>query len=155
MVDSPIIKLFQDSASSVLKSMIMADVTPRTPYLKEGNHTFGAVTAVIGMASQTVHATLAISFPEETIFGIFKMMLGDEIAELNDEVLDEAGELTNMICGDAKRRLSQLSISVEIDSPVVLSGTGVRIRIRVKRNTWVLPFETPAGEFVLETNMPE
>lgn len=146
-------KAFTDAVTTVLSTMAMVEVRPSGTHPKEGNHTFGAVTGIIGMASPSVHAVMSLSFERNTILEIISSMIAEKVVEVNDEVLDAVGELTNMICGDAKRRLSDLGVSVEMATPLVVSGDNVRVREKVTRKTTVLCFDTDFGKLVLESNL--
>ncbi len=150
----PHLDVFIEATKSVISAMAMTEVRPGAHSIKDTNKVFGAVTGIIGLAGPMVHATMAISFEEASIFEIFTNMLGDTVTEISNDILDAVGEFTNMICGDSKRRLAERGIVLDMATPLVISGHDVRIRDRVTRRTYILPFYTSKGCFVLETNLP-
>jgi chemotaxis protein CheX len=47
-----------------------------------------------------------VSFTEASILPIVSNMFGEEIKEMNEEIKDAVGEITNMISGQASKRLA-------------------------------------------------
>ena len=56
---------------------------------------------MIGMVAGNMRGTITISFEKPSIFKILENMLGEPYSEINEEVRDAVGELTNMIYGTA------------------------------------------------------
>ncbi|MCA9073352.1 MAG: chemotaxis protein CheX, partial [Planctomycetaceae bacterium] len=59
------------------------------------------LSAVIGVTGKAV-GTIVFSVDRGTAFAIVDRMLGIEVTEINAEVRDAVGEVTNMIAGAAK-----------------------------------------------------
>ncbi len=141
-----------EAVKFVLKTTAGMEIRVCDPIPKTNKHTFGAVTGLIGMVSPNKNGTLSLGFESGAILQIFSKMLGETLGEISDEVLDAVGEITNMVCGDVKRRLSERGEQVGMATPFVICGENVRTRDRVTRQMIVVPFETPGGKMVLETN---
>ncbi len=151
-MEKEIADIFTASVNETISAMAMTPVTPGAPAEKTDHKTFGHITGIIGMAGNGVSATLALSFEESAILEIFENMLGEKLPNITPDVVDAAGELTNIICGDAKRRLAEKGINVGMATPFLIWGQDVNCRDRVTRKTYSIPFKTSRGTLVLETN---
>jgi chemotaxis protein CheX len=147
--------IFISGTANTLKTMAATEVIAGEPYVKDHRRAFGVVTGLIGLASSKVHASMTISFEKAAILGIVSAMFHEEFTTWSDDVLDAVGEFTNIICGEVKKKLSERDISIEMASPLVVSGAAVKIRDKVtSAPMWAIPFETKFGKFVVETNLP-
>ena len=77
-------------------------------------------------------------------------MVGESHDNITEEVQDAAGELLNIIFGQAKTVLKGKNYVLERAIPTVLVGEKLRIRYKTKIPTIVLPFESSAGSFHIE-----
>ena len=105
MMDVRLINPFLAAAMHVLKTMAGIDVRPGKPFMKKDDLAVGDVSAIIGITG-AARESMALVFTENCIKEIASNLLGEVFTQLNHEVTDAVGELTNMICGDARRRLS-------------------------------------------------
>lgn len=145
---------FIHATKNVLSVMAKLNVQAKKPYLKDNNHTFGEVTGIIGMASDDVEGSMVISFNKGCILKIVSTMLMEpEKQEIDEDIVDAVGELTNMICGGAKAELSKLGLNFNLATPAMITGKGVEIFYKSEMPTIVIPFTSDSGEFVLEANL--
>jgi chemotaxis protein CheX len=93
---------------------------------------------------------MALTFTEPAIRAIVSNLLGLQPGEVGEEMKDAVGELTNMICGDARRRLSEDGISLQSGIPTIVSGKGHSINHISNGPRLAIPFETPQGSFIVE-----
>ncbi len=140
---------FLNATTNVLKTMAFTEAKPGAPYRKEGDAASGDVTGIIGITGAT-EGSLSITFSEPCICGIVSNMFGETISSLNDEVKDAVGEITNMICGDARRELGENGISLSAAIPTVISGKNHSIKHMTKGPAIAIPFSTTSGNFVVE-----
>ncbi len=152
-MDARFIDIFRSATKTSIEAMAQVETIPQKLEKKTHNKMFGQVTGVIGMAGEGVNGTFALSFRTETILYIFEQMLGEKESELSESILDAVGEFTNVICGDVKRRLAEIDVKVGMATPYVIAGDNIQFRDRATRETVVLPFQTPGGLFVAETNL--
>jgi len=147
---------FLHATKNVLETMAQTPVNAQKPKLKDGTTTYGEVTGIIGMASETVSGTMVVSFTEKCILKIVGNMLMEEPkGKIDDEIIDAVGELTNMICGGAKAELAKLNHKFDLATPTMVVGKGVEISHYSSEPTLVIPFNTDAGDFVIEANLTE
>lgn len=133
----------------------MSQTVPQAgePSLQYDRKAAGAVTGIIGMGSAEYKGCMIVSFDETSILAIVSRMLMENFTQLNDEVVDAVGELTNMIVGNAKREFEKQGIIFDMASPVVLTGSGVALHQLGGAPTIVIPFKTPEGVFTVEANL--
>ncbi len=85
------------------------------------------MTGIIGMASEQVKGSFAITFSEPVILDITERMLGEAITTIDATVTDMVGEITNMATGGAKAQLAEKGYDFNMATPVVVSGEGHKI----------------------------
>ncbi len=144
---------FITAATNVLKTMAQTNPVPGKPELKKGKATWGCVTGVIGMAGPSVSGNMVLSFDKESILEIVSKMLMETFPEISDDVMDAVGEITNMITGGAKKEFSDMGLSFEMATPIMVKGQGVEIQQLANTPTLVIPFKTEKGTFVIEANL--
>jgi len=148
-MDARLINPFLAATMHVLSTMANIRPTPGKPFLKKDGAAFGDVSAIIGITG-VARGSMALTFSEPAIMAIVGNLLGIEASEVNDEVRDAVGELTNMICGDARRRLSEDGISLQGGIPTIVSGKNHSISHIHNVPRLAIPFTTPHGGFVVE-----
>jgi chemotaxis protein CheX len=112
---------------------------------------WGDVTGFIGLTGTECTGNFAISFSENAVLGIVGRLLMDEFTEINEDVLDAVGELTNMISGQVKKELLDRGHLIDMASPVVIQGSGVPVTHGSGIFTvHQIRFTSDAGEFVVE-----
>ena len=140
---------FLDATVSVLKTMASLEPLPGKPYIKKGGAACGDVSGVVGITGEA-EGSISISFSKSCILFITGQMLGEEQKEINDEVKDVVGELTNMISGDSRRRLQEIGHTFQGAIPSVISGMGHEVKHISKGPILSIPFTTNAGNFIVE-----
>ena len=147
---------FLNSTKNVLETMCQTPVKAQKPELKKGNKSYGEVTGIIGMASENVKGCMVVSFSKNCIINVVANMLMEAPKDdIDDEIIDAVGELTNMICGGAKAQLAKLDHKFDLATPTMIQGKGVEISYLSDSPTLVIPFSTDYGEFVIEANLGE
>ena len=79
------------------------------------------------------------------------VMLLTEATELNDDVLDAVGELTNMVAGRAKAELEEYELSVSL--PNVITGMGHEVHFPSNVTPLSIAFDTDWGPLTLEVGL--
>jgi chemotaxis protein CheX len=148
-MDVRLINPFLTSAMHVLKTMAGVDVTPGKPFLKSDDLACGDVSAIIGITG-VASGSMALVFTENCILAIVSSLLGEKFTEVNYEVKDAVGELTNMICGDGRRRLAEGGFSLQAGIPTIVSGKKHCISHIAKGPRLAVPFHTDNGDFMIE-----
>ena len=82
-------------------------------------------------------------------------MLGDQSQEINDEIRDAVGELTNMISGAARNELGNEGYGFRTSIPIIVSGQKHAIKHQCNGQTIAIPFNTETGLFLIEVSFEE
>jgi chemotaxis protein CheX len=144
-----IINAFVDSAVKVLKIMTFVDATEGTPYLKKDSIPHGDVSGIIVFNGSLV-GSMALSFTEACILKLVSNMLGEEVSTINSVIRDAAGEITNMISGDARKTLQSEGFHITANIPTVVSGKEHSISHALDAPSIIIPFDTAYGSFVVD-----
>jgi chemotaxis protein CheX len=141
---------FLVSTTNVLSTMAKTTATFGKPFLKTDRSAKGDVTGIIGMSGSQAKGSLAITFTEAAILHIYNQMLGEVAKEVNDDVVDCVGEITNMITSGAKAMLSEKGYKFELAIPTMVAGKNHSISHKTKGSIICIPFDTVAGSFFIE-----
>jgi chemotaxis protein CheX len=148
-MDVKLINPFLAAAAHVLKTMANVDAIPGKPFLKKDDRAMGDVSAIIGITG-SARGSMALVFTEECIMKIASALLGEVLTKMDNEVGDAVGELTNMICGDARRRLSEEGTVLQAGIPTIVAGKNHSIMHVADGPRLAVPFETDHGSFMVE-----
>jgi chemotaxis protein CheX len=149
MVDVKLINPFINATMNVLGTMAFVKSEAGKPYLKKDNVARGDVTGVIGITGEA-NGTISVTFDEGSILKIVSNMFGEEMRELNNEVEDAVGELTNMISGQARKELEEMGKLFHAAIPSVITGKNHKIVHITKGPQIAIPFTTDGGNFTIE-----
>ncbi len=151
-LDTEFINPFLDSTMNVLKVQAGVDAQAGKIYLKKPNEPLlGDVSGVIGIVSENFTGAVVISFPEATFLKVMSGMLGEEYLELNQDILDGAGEITNIIFGQAKVILNGKGYGIKTALPSVVHGKDHTVSSHdLMGQSVVVPFESNSGKFFVE-----
>lgn len=145
-LDVNFINPFLEATLNVLKVQASTVANPKPIFRKDEAHDkLGDVSGVIGLVSPTFSGTVVISFPESTFLGLMSRMLGETFTTITPEIKDGAGELMNMIFGQAKIVLNQKGYKIQTALPSVVSGKDHSIQNLSPGPVVVVPFETDIG----------
>jgi chemotaxis protein CheX len=137
------------SASEVftmmLNSTIKHDNPQRGTYVDSEEY---GVVSLMGLTGEwTGNAGLCCS--ADCARWIASQMLFSEYPEVNDEVRDAVGEITNMIIGNFKNNISDQTGNLAMSTPTVIFGRELRATIKGVEQWIVFPFASPEHSFCL------
>lgn len=122
LTDKNFLNAFVDGVIKTLSMMAQTEVRPGPPKVETKFQAKGDVAGMVGMVAGGMKGTLTISYQKDAILKILENMLGEKFPELNNEVCDAVGEMTNQIYGTAKTTLNQLGYKLEMAIPTVVQG---------------------------------
>ncbi len=140
---------FLDATLSVIKTMAFLEPVAGKALIKKNVAACGDVSGIVGITGE-VEGSLCLTFTNACLLHICSKMLGEEQKEINEDVKDAVGELTNMISGDSRRRLQEIGHTFQGAIPSVVSGQGHEVKHITKGPILSIPFNTDAGNFVVE-----
>ncbi|BAJ00423.1 chemotaxis protein CheX [Shewanella violacea] len=141
---------FLESLLNVISTMANMKLNPGKPKIKTDNLAKGDVSGLIGMVGPQTKGSLSITFEQGLILEIMQNMLGENPGEINDEITDLVGEITNMVTGGAKNILGEKGYDFEMATPVVVAGLGHRISHQADGMKIIMPFTSPHGSAYIE-----
>lgn len=146
-MDTKYIEPFIEATINIFKEFYDEDLVLKTPFLFDREENLGwDLSAVIGIAGET-KGVITLSFPKELIIKLTEKLVGYDIAELDDDVIDSTGEVVNIIAGNAKKGLEQFRLVISL--PSIVKGKDHKIAWPSQSNMPIIsiPFETSMGTF--------
>lgn len=148
-MDVRLVNPFINATINVLETMAFMTVDAGKPYIKSNNVAVGDVSGVLGLTG-VANGTISVTFEEKCILTIVSNMFGETMKELNDEITDAVGELTNMISGQARRELQEVGKIFKAAIPSVVTGKEHSIIHYTDGPKIAIPFNTSNGDFTIE-----
>ena len=144
-----LINPFINATINVLETMAFVNVNAGKAYLKKDNVAVGDVTGVLGLTG-IANGTISVTFESKCILAVVSNMFGETMTELNSEIADAVGELTNMISGQARRELEEVGKVFRAAIPSVITGRNHSITHYTDGPKIAIPFSTENGDFTIE-----
>lgn len=130
--------------------MAQMELTPEKPKLKSDDIAKGDVSGLIGMVSDQAKGSLSITYEGSLAIATMKKMVGEGPDEVNDEIIDLVGEITNMVTGGAKRMLSEKGFEFDMATPMVVSGKDHTIHHKAEGPVVIIALGSPHGKAYIE-----
>lgn len=153
-MDVKLVNPFIDATIHVLSSLAFTEAHVGKPYLKKDSLAQGDVSGIVGLSGEA-RGTISVSFSRKCILTIVSRMLGEDIAEINDEVRDAVGEILNIVSGHGRQKLQAFGMTVKGAIPTVITGKKHAITHITSYPVIAVPFSTENGEFTFEVCLEE
>ncbi|MCG8564183.1 MAG: chemotaxis protein CheX [Desulfobacterales bacterium] len=154
-MDATLVNPFIEGTLHILSTTALVKVKPEEPYIKKNKQANGDITGVLEIGGD-LSGSAAVSFTEASILGIVSTMFGEEMAEINDEITDAVGEISNMIAGHVTTKIAEGGKQVKVKFSKVMTGSETEIQHADETSpVLVLPFRTTQGRVVVEVCYPE
>lgn len=141
---------FIRSLQKTFQTMLGCEVHRGGLSLKQQRGAMHPVSGVIGLSGLAI-GTVVLNLSEQLALKAASAMLMTETTEINADVIDAVGELTNMVAGAAKAELEEYHLQVSL--PNVVTGTDHEIRFPSNVMPICVDFETPLGPLTLEVGL--
>jgi len=149
-MNSEFVNPFLSSFMNVLQTMAQMKAKPGKPSLKKDAIARGDVSGLIGMVGPNAKGSFSISFDKELALNVFRLMVGEEMPDINDDITDMVGEITNMVAGGAKRQLGEKGFEFSMATPIVVAGPSHTIKHQVDGSKVLMPFTSEHGNAFIE-----
>ncbi len=143
---------FITSLINTFETMLACTLTRGQPYLKSNDTQLHDVSGIIGLSGQA-QGTVVLSLDREVAMRATSTMLMCETTELNGDVVDAVGELTNMVAGAAKAQLTEYKLSISL--PGVIKGAGHEVCFPSDVTPICVPFTCEWGALKIEVGLTE
>ena len=147
-----IINGFIRSVTNALDTMAFTKISRSDVYLKKpGDPMRGDVSTIISLFGD-LDGTCAMSFPESTAIKVIgRMMMDENLSEMDEEVQDGLGEITNLTAGGGKSEIFNiLGTTAKISVPTIITGENHIVEHKSTIPCIGCEFETDLGIFYME-----
>lgn len=138
------------STVNVFFRLLDLELVREAPFVRTHDSPRYEVTGMIGLTGKTT-GTVALSLPGDFALTITERLIGERPAEINAQVVDCIGEVTNMVAGAAKARLESLQLSLGL--PTVVIGRSSRIAFPSRATPIAMPFRSALGPLLIEVGI--
>jgi chemotaxis protein CheX len=132
---------------SVFEMMLGCTPNRKGLRLKAPGEPSQEVSAVIGISGRA-KGTIVVGLSREAACEVLNRMIGTPATEVNAEVCDAVGELTNMIAGAAKAQLAAFELSISL--PNVVSGNHYTMHSPADVQPMIIDFDSEIGPLTIE-----
>jgi len=143
---------FLASMVSVFDAMLGCKLTRGNPYVKNAVQPEHEISGVIGLSGRAKGVGV-LSLCREAALSATEALLGERPPEINGEVADAVGELTNIVAGNAKAKLEYLNLSVSL--PTVVAGKWHTIEFPKSVLPICIPFDCLWGPVAMMVGLVE
>ncbi len=119
---------------------------------KDGRMPEYELSAVIGLTGKAV-GTIVLSLTRQTALNVLYRMVDVETQEINDDVRDAVGELTNIVAGQTKAQLEPLQLRISI--PSIIEGRDHVIHYPSGIQPISILFDSEIGAFSVEAGFKD
>ncbi len=133
----------------VFSTMLMIDISSNEIIEGKKVDINSNLTSMIGLGGG-IRGVLAVHCPENVAKAITGDFLGMDVDELDDDVKDAIGEITNMVAGNLKVSYSKVDINVELAIPTSIVGDSFHVSGIADAQRVVVPMTIKHGEFWIE-----
>lgn len=141
---------FITSLNNTFQTMLSCRVRRGELSLKESGRSSHEISGVIGLTGKAV-GTVVLSLSREVALRAASTLLLAETTEVDADVLDAVGELTNMVAGGAKAQLEVYELAVSL--PNVITGKDHEVHFPSNVTPICISFETEWGPLTLEVGL--
>jgi chemotaxis protein CheX len=141
--------------STVNAMQTMAMISPKRDEIKvkkDGESATFDISGLIGIAGEAL-GSVVLSFPEDTALQVVSKFVGEELTDVNRDVLDAIGELTNIVAGGAKKIFSEQGHHFKISIPNVVHGKNHKINRPKDVPCISVTFSSDSGPFAVEVSL--
>lgn len=140
---------FVKATKDILNTMAGLSASEGKPFVKKDRPQDGDISAVIGVTG-TRKGTISVSFSRDAAMLLLKGMLGDDIHNVEDDMEDVVGEISNMISGQARASLVADGLALQGSTPTIVTGEGHSIHHTASGPSIAIPFSFGESSFTVE-----
>lgn len=138
-----------DGTEEVFTTMLMIELDTGTPIEGPGGEITSNITSMLGLGKD-IKGMLAVHCPEVVAKDITGTFLGIEVEELDEDVKDAIGEITNMVAGSLKTYFQDHDKNIELAIPTTVVGKSFRTAGMSGATRVAVPFTMNGTAFLVE-----
>lgn len=151
-VNADVLREFVSGATKAFEVQVKTKINLGKIYSKK--HLFendDSVVGTIDVDTSGFKGSVSICFSKSVFIAIYKSLLDEEITDINDDSKDAAGELLNIIYGQAKAALNQsMGLQLQPALPKVVLNPSL---VKLSEPVIVIPFSSEMGNFRIELHV--
>ena len=149
-MDVKLVNPFVEGTLHILDTTAAVKVKPDPPFLKTGTSPLADISGMLEITGD-LSGSAAICFTESSILGIVSAMFGEEMSQINEDIFDAVGEISNMVAGHVTTKIAEQGKKVKVKFVRVCTGPDQPIlHIDSGSPVLALPFKTTMGKVVIE-----
>lgn len=149
-MDVSLVNPFVEGTLHILDTTAFVKVKPEPPFCKTHQRAEGDISGMLEISGD-LRGSAAISFSEKSILGIVSAMFGEDVVEINEDIIDAVGEISNMVAGHVTTKIAEMGKKIKVKFTKVFTGPDQEI-VHIKEGGPVIsfPFRTTKGKVVIE-----
>ena len=145
------IEPFVQAAQNVFHDFFGEEPVPLKPFLlRRDEEKAWELSGIIGIGGDS-KGVVVVSLSARTAQRLTSRLVGREITENNDDVMDTIGEVVNIIAGNAKKGLEQYRLMISL--PSIVSGSDHQVAWPAGIPIVGIPFSLSEGDFMLAVGL--
>jgi chemotaxis protein CheX len=150
-IDVDFINPFLQSVVAILAAQTQTIFKPQKVRLQPAGELIDVgIIGIIPLNCSKFRGHVALCFPTSVFLKVYEKMLGEVHTEITAETEDAAGELLNMMYGNAKTQWNKAGFDFAPALPTILRGEKISVRQQTGGAVIVVPFESEVGIFRVE-----
>lgn len=141
-------KYIIDATKEVFTTMVMMEPVDEYPLEEPVKRFKCSITGMVGFAGM-YSGVISIHCPVSLAMKITSNMLGMECDEVNEDLNDAIGEISNMLGGGVKQVLSKGGLDVKLSIPTVIAGEDYTVNSLSDSDCVVVPFAIEGEKFLV------
>jgi len=137
-----------DATKEVFSTMVMMDPADEYPLQEPVKRFKCSITGMVGFAG-IYSGVISMHCPVNLAMKITSNMLGMECDEVNEDLNDAIGEISNMLGGSVKQVLSKGGLDVKLSIPTVIAGEDYTVNSLSDSDCVVIPFKVEDDKFLV------
>lgn len=138
-----------EGTKEVFSTMLMMDLSLNENFQQGSDKIASNITSMIGLGGG-LRGVLAVHCPKNIATAITGGFLGMEIEELDDDVKDAIGEITNMVAGNLKISYGKIDVNIELAIPTTIVGESFHVSGVADSTREVVALDMAQGTFWIE-----
>jgi chemotaxis protein CheX len=151
MTNEELMGPFIKSAQRTFSSMLGLDVQAENISVRENDDdSHASISGIVGLSGD-IQGVVVLEYPLATSLTMVSKFIGEEFTEIDDDVADAIGEITNIIAGYAKKDMFGLNVSIGL--PTVVEGSDYAVHLAKGTPVLCAAMTSAAGDFIIAVSM--
>lgn len=147
--DVNFINPFLQAVMDTFLKLANMNLKPGKPFVKEKGAPRGDISGIIAIKGK-LKGSIALTLSESVALAAVQGLMGAPKKEIDTDVRDLVGEMTNIISGQGRRVLADMGHHFDAAIPEIVVGKEHIINHKANGPILAIPFNTTEGEIVVE-----